>query len=196
MLVLGAIGPTHHEEEKIVCGRYPTTLTRNGVIEGNNLITLITEMFPPGEKMNFHLPQMCTDDDFEGDDAVGQFRDIIEKRVKKYVINHDPLINNRSHGEYDNVHLSVLRKHLAPREYRLWDRDFFESAKGGESLQDVTERTGKFIQCLVDDDNKDHVIITYPDVIKTIIAHVSGTDEFEVPHMNIEYGVPYILREF
>lgn len=192
MLVLGAIGPTTHEENKIVCGLYPTRLTDQGMVESENLLRSIKDLFLLSDTLKIHMPSISS---VPTNNETTGVLSIMNNTLRLYDITHTDNLNNRGYGKYENVELTKLRSALPPRQYRLWDRDFFESTPGGESLQDVTDRVVEYLAVLKRVGG-DHIIIARPEVIKCIIGHVSGTDEYDVPSIDVEYGVPYVYQDF
>ncbi len=105
-------------------------------------------------------------------------------------------LRDRSFGSLEGTPMPEVRKSLPPRKYKLWDRDYFEAPIHGESLQDVGQRVIPFLKenafPLVDD-NKNVLVVTHNDVIKTIIGHLKKSDETDIIKWKIENSIPYFF---
>ncbi len=105
-------------------------------------------------------------------------------------------LRERSYGSLEGTPYPEVRKALPPRKYKLWNRDYFEAPPQGESLQDVEQRLIPFLKETVFplvDDNKNVLLVTHNDVIKTIIGHLKKSDETDIIRWNIENAIPYFF---
>jgi broad specificity phosphatase PhoE len=103
----------------------------------------------------------------------------------------------RSGGLFEGRAYSDLRKELAPREYKKWQRDYFEAPPMGESLKDVEHRVIPFCREHVFpliQEGGDVIIFTHARVIQVLIGHLKGMDENEAIRLPIENATPYFYR--
>jgi len=106
-------------------------------------------------------------------------------------------LRERSGGLFEGRAYSDLRKELAPREYKKWQRDYFEAPPMGESLKDVEHRLIPFCQENVFplmQEGKDVIIFTHARVIQVLIGYLKGMDETESIKLSIENATPYFYR--
>lgn len=105
-------------------------------------------------------------------------------------------LRERSFGSLEGTPYPVVRKELPPKKYKLWNRDYFEAPPQGESLQDVEQRVIPFLKANafpLADDNKNILVVTHNDVVKTIIGHLKKSDETDIIKWKIENAIPYFF---
>ena len=105
----------------------------------------------------------------------------------------------RSGGTLEGMLYSDIRKMMAPRQYKLWQRDYFEAPPMGESMADVHDRVIPWFKDNIIPlvNNGDNVwVCTHAIVMKILIGFIKGLDETKIPKLQIENCVPYVLYNF
>lgn len=105
-------------------------------------------------------------------------------------------LRERSGGTYEGMHYSEIRKLLAPKQYKLWQRDYFEAPPMGESMKDIEDRVipymRKYVFPLVND-NKNVLVVSHEVTITVITGFIKKLDETEIVKKKIENAVPYFI---
>ena len=102
----------------------------------------------------------------------------------------------RSGGVLEGMLYSDMRKTMPPRQYKLWQRDYFEAPPMGESMADVHDRVIPWFKenVLPLVNNGSNVwICTHDIVMKILIGYIKGLNEVEIPKLKIGNCVPYVL---
>lgn len=106
-------------------------------------------------------------------------------------------LRERNGGLYEGRLYPELRKELAPKEYKKWQRDYFEAPPMGESMKDVEDRVIPYfkehIRPLLEE-GKDIAIFSHCRVLQVLIGHLKGMDEAEAIKIPIENATPYFYR--
>ena len=106
-------------------------------------------------------------------------------------------LRERSGGLFEGRTYTDLRKELAPREYKKWQRDYYATPPMGESLEDVEKRVipycEEFIFPLVREGN-DVLVFTHARVIQVLIGYLKDMDKKEAIRLPIENATPYFYR--
>ncbi len=186
MLILLSHGISEAQENNIVCGQMNDPLSELGKAEaieaGKSLADYDIDVV------------FCSDLERCQDTAdmvmiQNRFSDDVELILVQE-------LRERSFGSLEGTPMSVVRKNLSPRKYKLWDRDYFEAPVHGESLHDVEQRAISFLKENVFPlvaDNKNILVVTHNDVIKTIIGHLKKSDETDIIKWKIENAIPYFF---
>lgn len=105
-------------------------------------------------------------------------------------------LRERSGGVYEGMTYEEIRSITSPKQYKLWQRDYFEAPPLGESMQDVSERVVPILETHVYpamQENQNILVISHATVMKTIIGDLKQMDESEVPGLRIENAIPYFF---
>lgn len=102
-------------------------------------------------------------------------------------------LRERSGGSYEGRKYVDIRKGMSPKQYKVWERDPFESPLHGESLSEVQDRLSEWFKLIKAQlqENQDILIISHPDTIGVLIAMARGDDLFDACSLKIEHGMPY-----
>lgn len=117
-----------------------------------------------------------------------------QKFPTQYTMVHQ--LRERSGGYTEGKKYIQLKKELPPRKYKLWQRDYFESPPGGESLHDVSERVIPWFKEFVIpriSRNEDILVVTHSGVIRVIFGYLKQIEEPEVMKLTIEHAMPYFF---
>lgn len=105
-------------------------------------------------------------------------------------------LRERSGGTYEGLRYTEIRKLLAPKQYKLWQRDYFESPPMGESMKDVEDRVVPYLKEHVlplVNDNKNVLVVSHEVTIMVIIGYIKKIDETEVVKKKIDNAIPYFI---
>lgn len=106
-------------------------------------------------------------------------------------------LRERSGGTLEGMNYQEIRKLFPPRKYKLWQRDYFEAPPMGESMKDVEDRllpfAKQYIFPLVNE-GKNVWVCTHHIPMKILIGYIKGMEESEIPSLEIDNAVPYVLR--
>jgi broad specificity phosphatase PhoE len=177
MLVLVQYGETAASVDKVMMGQRDTVLSTNGLrtaeqyaealggIQFNQ--AFVADSVPGRTTLSEIMLNQVTSPKFE------MLQELIEP----------------SGGAYEGLSYAFLKKELPPREYRLWDRDYFIPAgPGGESLADLSERVLRWFRSQSFTGNT--LIVVGPSVMKVLLGHLQNLEESEIvdlePHL-----IPY-----
>jgi len=186
MLILISHGETTAQRDNIVSGQLNDRLTDGGQLEnteaGRSLADYdIDAVFCSDlERCQYTADTIILENNFSND-------------VKLILVQE---LRERSFGSLEGMPFPVVRKELPPRKYKLWERDYFEAPPMGESLQDVEQRVIPYLKENVfpmADDNKNILIVSHNDVIKTIIGHLKKSEETDTIRWKMENAIPYFF---
>lgn len=106
-----------------------------------------------------------------------------------------PELKNASAGVFEGMTYPEVRELVAPRNYKLWERDFKNAPKDGESMSDIADRLQWFIDQLrqLAKDNQQVLIVSAEVPMKVIIGRLRGMKDKEIPTLPIVAGIPYVL---
>ena len=85
-----------------------------------------------------------------------------------------------SAGDYEGRSYAELKRALPPRQYRLWDRDFFVAPPSGESLRDVTDRVQRWFKAANLIEAQNHLFVVGPQVMKILLGLFQKLDEADI----------------
>ena len=105
-------------------------------------------------------------------------------------------LRERSGGTLEGKTYQEIRKMFAPRQYKLWQRDYFEAPPQGESYRDVEDRVipfaKEYIFPLVNE-GKNVWVCTHQIPMQILIGFIKGLEEDAIMKLPIEHGMPYVL---
>ena len=105
-------------------------------------------------------------------------------------------LRERSGGSVEGMEYSEMRKLLAPRKYKLWQRDYFEAPPGGESFKDVEDRVLPYMKEYVfplANDGKNVLVVAHAGVLRVILGYIKKASEPDIVKWNIENAIPYFM---
>lgn len=105
-------------------------------------------------------------------------------------------LRERSGGSMEGMEYAEMRKILAPRKYKLWQRDYFEAPPDGESLKDVEDRVLPYLKEYVFplvNDGKNVLLVAHSGVIRVILGYIKKAEEPDIVKWNIENAIPYFV---
>ncbi len=170
MLVLVRYGETETSLAKRFSGQNPGPLTQDGIDLANQYGEgLAGVMFD----LCYAAPKTAAMDTAE---AVGRNRILCA---------FPSALNEPSAGTYEGILFSNLKKELPPRQYRLWDRDFFVAPPSGESMADASERAFAWFEEHVEGPFKANpalniLIVTGPTMMKLLLGRLQQLEETDV----------------
>ncbi len=186
MLILLSHGSTTAQEDNIVSGQVNDLLSETGKLEaieaGRSLsdydidVVFCSDLERCQDTANIVM-------------AGNHFSDNVELILVQE-------LRERSFGSLEGTPYPKVRKDLAPKKYKLWNRDYFEAPPQGESLKDVEQRVVPFLKenaFTLADENKNILIVSHNDVIKTIIGHLKKSDETDIIRWKIDNAIPYFF---
>lgn len=97
-------------------------------------------------------------------------------------------LDEPNRGLYEGQTYASLKKLLPPKEYRLWDRDYFCSPPEGESMADLSERVLNWYRQA--DFSGNVLIVVGPSVMKVLLGYLKNLDEAEIVSLE-PYLIPY-----
>ena len=105
-------------------------------------------------------------------------------------------LRERSGGVLEGMTYPEIRKQFAPRQYKLWQRDYFEPPPQGESYRDVEDRVipfaKEYIFPLVNE-GKNVWVCTHKIPIQILVGYIKGLDEAAIMKLPVENAMPYVL---
>jgi broad specificity phosphatase PhoE len=106
----------------------------------------------------------------------------------------DGSLREPSAGTYEGMTFADLKKQLPPRQYRLWDRDFFIAPPGGESLADASERAFTWFERWVAEpyrmDPQNTLVVVGPVMLKLLLGRLQQLEETAVAQLK-PLDLPY-----
>ncbi len=108
-----------------------------------------------------------------------------------------PGMIERSGGDYEGKTYPELKKLLAPRKYKLWQRDWHAAPLHGESYQDVQDRVvPAFRKSILPYIQKGSrvCLVSHEVVTKVLLGHFLGLSEKATMELSIEHALPYVFR--
>jgi len=184
MLVLVRHGESEANANKIMAGQMNVPLTPEGRNQCRSILDLVLYNFDAVFTSDL---ERCLD---SADLMIG-------KRYPRdtWIVAEE--LRERSGGLFEGRTYSDLRKELAPRTYKKWQRDYFEAPPMGESLKDVEHRVipfcNEYVFPLIKE-RKDVIVFTHARVIQVLIGYLKGMDENEAIKLPIENATPYFYR--
>lgn len=105
-------------------------------------------------------------------------------------------LRERSGGTFEGMSYTEIRKILAPKQYKLWQRDYFEAPPMGESMKDIEDRVipymRKYVFPLVND-NKNVLVVSHNVTIMVIVGFIKKIDETEIVKKKVDHAIPYFI---
>ena len=171
MLVLLRYGETRADEEKRFGGQNPGRLTKAGT-------DLATQYSAALSGIHF--------------DWCFAARSIAAVDTMSKVVRHKPkltidssALNEPSAGDYEMATFAALKKKLPPRQYRVWDRDFFVAPPNGESMADASERAFTWFLKDVEtpfkaNPGENYLIVVGPIMMKLLLGRLQKLEESDI----------------
>lgn len=128
--------------------------------------------------------------------ALDQAREVARRSKFPCEVVLVPELRERSGGSIEGVKYSELKKRMPPRQYKLWQRDYFEAPPAGESLDDVARRVIPWFRQVVIPRisvNGNVLVVSHTSVIRVLISYLKKIDEQEILAMPIEHAMPYFF---
>ena len=107
------------------------------------------------------------------------------------------VLKERSAGTYEGLKYMDVKKILAPKKYKVWQRDYFEAPEAGESMSDVADRVLPYCKQTVfklSDMGYHVLVVAHYTVLKVMLGHIRQMDEHLIPGLEIEHAVPYVYQ--
>ena len=120
----------------------------------------------------------------------------LEGRYPKDTWNIVEELRERSGGLYEGMRYTEIRKILPPKQYKLWQRDYFEAPPMGESMKDVEDRVIPYMREYVFplvNNNKNVLVVSHEVTIMVIMGYIKKMDETEIVKKKIDNAVPYFI---
>lgn len=167
MIVVVQYGETEASAKKTMVGQSPSDLTMNGRDLANQYAEALSGMIIDYA----FVPNVPA--------AVRTAEEILRGRSLLSLTSVSALAEP-SAGNYEGRLYSELKKVLPPRQYRLWDRDFFVAPPNGESLRDVTDRVQGWIKQSKLDETQNHLFVVGPQVMKILLGLFQKLEEADI----------------
>jgi len=128
--------------------------------------------------------------------ALDQTREVVKRSKFPGEVLLVPELRERSGGSIEGVKYSELKKTMPPRQYKLWERDYFEAPPAGESLDDLAQRVLPWFRQMVIPRisvSENVLVVSHVGVIRVLISYLKKIDEQEILRMPIEHAMPYFF---
>lgn len=181
MLVLLASGETVADRDKIFIGQGDSPITELG----HEQISDAAETLAP-----YGFDYIYASDLYRAQETLRGLLRVMHHPVVPVLVEE---LRERSGGSYEGMSYTDIRKGMSPKQYKVWERDPFESPLHGESLMDVRDRLMDWVNMIRPEliGNKSILIITHPDVVRVIVSMIRGEDLADGMKFQVEQGIPY-----
>jgi broad specificity phosphatase PhoE len=181
MLVLLRHGETRADEEKKFGGQNPGRLTK----AGTDLAVQYSDALS-----GLHFDWCFAARSMAAVDTLARV-----VRFKPKLNIDSSALNEPSAGDYEMMSFAALKKKLPPRQYRLWDRDYFVGPPNGESMADASERAFSWFLKDVEtpfkaNPTEHYLIVVGPIMMKLLLGRLQKLEESEVIKLE-PYAHPY-----
>lgn len=182
MLILIAAGETQAEIDKIFLGRGDSPFTELG----------LEQITDAGDTLSaYNLDHAYASDLYRAQETLHA---VLRRNTSETAYTLVEELRERSAGIYEGRKYTDIRVGMSPKQYKVWERDPFESPLHGESLMDIEDRLRDWFKDEIMprlNSNQNILIVSHPDTIKVLIAMARGDDLIDAIKVQIENGLPY-----
>lgn len=184
MLILVRHGQSRANEENRMCGQLDSPLTDLG---REQAISCADEL------QSYQIDQAFCSDLTRARDTIEIILDRLNPRPDLIVTEK---LRERSGGDHEGKTYPELRESLPPRQYKLWQRDYFEPPLGGESMADVADRIIPYFDQHIRppyEQGKNVLVVSHAVVMKVLLGWIRNLDETQIVQIEIENAIPYVF---
>lgn len=103
----------------------------------------------------------------------------------------DRALDERNYGELQGLDKDEVKKKYGEEQVRTWRRSYKTAPPGGESLEDVVNRTAPFYKKYVENDlreGKNVLIVASHNSLRALIKYIENIPEEEIINLELPYA--------